>query len=85
MQLHQTPYAGSDLAVLFSVTGDGAVAQEALDCSDAVDKAQCYITPALFHTLHMLVENRQLCTFNEEEMSDWPVVKTDGLNQKCFH
>lgn len=47
----------------------GTVARGALKCSDVVDGALCYIASAIFSKLHMMVENSQLYTLEDEELS----------------
>lgn len=56
-------------------TGDGATAQEYLDCSDTVHEVLCYITSALFSMLHRLLDSGQLYTLQDEELHDWIEVK----------
>lgn len=68
-QLQQTYYADRD--VFLDSTGDRPVAQEALDCNDAINEALCYITSTISSTLHTLVEKSQLYTLKDEELSNW--------------
>lgn len=51
---------------------DGAVGQEAFECSNAVERALYYIASAMFSKLRTLVENSQLYNLNYEEMNSRP-------------
>lgn len=52
-------FAGSHLVVVAGEPGDGAVVQNALDPSSGKDEALHYIAPAIFSTLHTLLEKCQ--------------------------
>lgn len=57
-----------------SETGDGTVAQEALDQSDVVGVALCYMTSAMLTTSYTLAENSQLYTLKVEELRHWLLI-----------
>lgn len=85
LQLQRACYAGSDRVMLQSETGDGAVAQEELDRSDAVHKPLASIESAMFSPLHTMVENSQLYVLRDEELSDGLEVKSVSGKQECLH
>lgn len=57
--------ARCDRAVVSGGIGDGAVVQEALECSNVVEMAQCYIASSMFSKLHTLMESSQLYTLKD--------------------
>lgn len=59
-QLQLTFCVGYDPAVLPCGSGDGAVAQEALDCIDTAENALRNFKSTIFSKLHTLLENSQL-------------------------
>lgn len=48
--------------------GDGAAAQEALEHCNAEDEALHYTASAMFITQHMLMDNSQLYSLEDEEL-----------------
>lgn len=69
-------YARSDQAVVLDEAGDGHLHRDLLSAAGAVMKALSYVASVMFSTLHSMVGNSQLCTLKDEEMSDWPEVKS---------
>lgn len=69
LQVQLPCYARSHQLVPASETGNGALAQKALDYSFVVDEALPYISSMMFRTLHKLVANTQMYMLKNEELS----------------
>lgn len=69
-QLQRTCYVRSDPFCLPGEAGEVAMAQEAIDHSNAVDEVPCSTASTTFSTLHTLMENSQLYAFRNEVLND---------------
>lgn len=70
LQSRRACYEGSDQVVLSSETENEPVAQKAFDCNRAGDEALRYNSSIIRSTLHMPLENNQMYTMSDDELSD---------------